>query len=229
MGGGMKGEQNYQTIVYEPTETRGIDVSKWQAGIDYKAVVANGFRFVFAKASDGLSGKDGSFQEHRKNAKAAGLLFGSYHFFRFDVDPILQANNYLGAIGNVQSGELPPVLDLEWDRYSQNYTDGKTMDESAAQNALKWLERIEAETGMVPIIYTNYYFFQGFKNPERFAKYTPWIPAYNTTADKVKIPPPWKSLVFWQYSEKLTMGGVDAVDGDIYFGTFTELKALCKA
>lgn len=232
MGGGMNGEKPYEPIPVEPTPepaiVEGIDCAKWQTGINYKAVVDAGFKFVFAKATDGLSGKDVAYNEHRQNAKKNGLIFGSYHFFRFDVDPLLQADNFLKTTGGVLPGELPPVLDLEWDRYSKNYGEGKTMDNAAAANALKYLDKVEAATGMVPIIYTNYYFFQGFSNPERFAKYTPWIPAYNTTANKVKVPPPWKKLVFWQYSESLKLGGVDAVDGNQYFGTLTELKKLCK-
>lgn len=209
-------------------EVRGVDCAKWQTGIRWKDVQAAGFEFAICKASDGATSKDVAYNEHRRGAKAAGLIFGSYHFFRFDIDPLIQAENFLKTMGDVQPGELPPCLDLEWDRYSKNQTEGKTMDEVAAKNALICLERIEKVTGMVPIVYTNYYFFQGFKNPERFAKYTPWIPAYNTTADKVRIPPPWKKLVFWQYSESLTLGGVDKVDGNIFFGTIDELKALVK-
>lgn len=229
MGGGMNGEKPYEPVkIEEPTQVKGVDCAKWQTGIRWGDVKAAGFDFAFCKATDGASGKDVAYNEHRKGAKSAGLLFGSYHFFRFDVDPLVQANNFLVTTGGVQVGELPLVLDLEWDRYSKNYGEGKTMDEAAAGSALKCLQRLEESTGIVPIVYTNYYFFQGFKNTERFAKYTPWIPAYNTTAEKVKVPPPWKKLVFWQYSESLKMGGVDAVDGNIYFGTPTQLKGLCK-
>ena len=65
----------------------GIDVSYWNAGIDWPKVRATGQRFVFAKASEGGSYVDPTFDDNWRGAKNVGLLRGAYHFFRCNIDP----------------------------------------------------------------------------------------------------------------------------------------------
>ncbi len=60
----------------------GIDVSYWNAGIDWPKVRAAGQRFTFIKASEGDGYLDPTFDDNWRGAKAAGLLRGAYHFFR---------------------------------------------------------------------------------------------------------------------------------------------------
>ena len=65
----------------------GIDVSYWNAGIDWPKVRATGQRFVFVKATEGSFYSDPTFDDNWLGAKSAGLLRGAYHFFRCNVDP----------------------------------------------------------------------------------------------------------------------------------------------
>lgn len=205
----------------------GLDVSHYQTGMDWKEAVAKGYKFCIAKAYDGKTGRDNLFVSHRANATTAGLTVGGYLFFRFDIDPILQAEKYM-EFANPITGELPPCVDNEWDKYSEKYGDGKHMDQEASDSLLRCLERVERLSGMVPILYTSYYFFQGFTNPERFAKYPLWVPAYHTTLDKVKIPKPWTKPIIWQNRDDITIGHATKCDGNVFLGTIDELKALCK-
>lgn len=40
-------------------QPKGIDISKWQGNVDWKAVVANGVSFVYIKATEGTSKSSG--------------------------------------------------------------------------------------------------------------------------------------------------------------------------
>lgn len=208
----------------------GVDVARYQSTIDWKLALSMGKRFCIAKASDGLrSSEDPMFDNHRAGSKAAGLIFGSYHFFRFDQDPIKQAENFLRITGGVLPGELPLTLDVEWDNQSKNerYHDGGRIDEGGALKALQCLWHLKEKTGMAPIIYTSNGFFSGLKKPDAFDEFIPWI-AHYTTFEKIKVPAPWKRPVFWQYSDDERINGVQAIDGDAFLGTFEELQALTK-
>ena len=73
----------------------GIDVSYWNAGIDWPKVRAAGQRYVFIKASEGDYYADPTFDENWRGAKTAGLLRGAYHFFRANIDARKQANKFI--------------------------------------------------------------------------------------------------------------------------------------
>jgi len=95
------------------------------------------------------------------------------------------------------------------------------------------LRKPEKQSGMTPMLYTNPYFFTGFRNPERFQRFLPWLSAYTTTESKVHLCKPWPRLVFWQNTEHLRMKGsngkiIEDVDGNKFEGSLNALRALCK-
>lgn len=73
----------------------GIDISYWNAGIDWPKVRAAGQRFVFAKASEGETYADPTFDDNWEGARSAGLLRGAYHFIRANLDAKKQANTII--------------------------------------------------------------------------------------------------------------------------------------
>lgn len=79
------------------TLVKGVDVSKWQATIDWTKVKGAGYDFAFIRASDGLNYPDGMFQANWQGAKAAGVIRGVYQFFRPSRDPIAQAGKMQAA------------------------------------------------------------------------------------------------------------------------------------
>ncbi|WKL00296.1 GH25 family lysozyme [Paenibacillus amylolyticus] len=62
--------------------TQGIDVSRYQGNIDWAKVKASGMTFVFIKATEGQTYTDPNYQKNVTSALAAGMLVGTYHFFR---------------------------------------------------------------------------------------------------------------------------------------------------
>ena len=75
---------------------------------------ASGRGFAIARVSDGTANPDPTFAANWSGIKAAGMVRGVYQFFRASVDPTAQANLLARApIGTLESGDLPPVADVE--------------------------------------------------------------------------------------------------------------------
>ena len=207
----------------------GIDVSYWDAGIDWPKVRATGQRFVFAKATEGDFHSDQTFGANWSGAKAAGLLRGAYHFFRANVDGKKQAARFIDYVKSVNDlGELPPVLDLE--------THDGQKKEKIIERAKVWLDLVEAAFGKKPIIYSAQYFLQDYFSeagggPPIWAKdYPLWLAQYpnNYSEDsKPFLPRGWFKWTFWQYSEKGRVNGINAsVDMNLFNGALEELYQL---
>lgn len=207
----------------------GIDVSYWNAGIDWPKVRATGQRFMFSKASEGDSYADPTFDDNWRGAKSAGLLRGAYHFFRCNVDPKKQATKFIDYVKSMNDdGELPPVLDLETH-------DGQSKAR-IIERSKTWLDLVEAAFGKKPIIYSGQYFLQDYLSeagggPPVWAKdYPLWLAQYpNQYIPGMQpfLPRGWFKWTFWQYSDRGRLNGINAnVDLNIYNGSLEELYSL---
>ncbi len=210
----------------------GVDVSYWDAGIDWPKVRAAGQRFVFAKATEGISYKDPTFDDNWFGARSAGFLRGTYHFFRCNVDAKKQADYFINYVRSVNDdGELPPVLDLETN-------DGMGKDKIVPAVKI-WLDRVEASLGKKPIIYSGKYFLQDYftlpgGGPPSWSKdYPLWLAQYPNQyveGSKPYLPNGWFNWTFWQYSDKGAVNGINAsVDMNVFNGTLEELYKFAGA
>ena len=84
----------------------GIDVSHYQAHVDWAAVAGGGVRFGFAKASEGTVVPDQYFLDNWNGMKAAGILRGAYHFFHPNADAQAQAHNFLQRLAVANGAAL---------------------------------------------------------------------------------------------------------------------------
>jgi GH25 family lysozyme M1 (1,4-beta-N-acetylmuramidase) len=108
----------------DPSASYGIDISHYDKEIPWSDLQAARVDYVYAKTSQGIRGVDATFAANWQAAQAAGLPRGAYHFMSAGVDGAAQANFFikqLNAAGGLQSGDLQPVLDLEWDNSGPNF------------------------------------------------------------------------------------------------------------
>jgi lysozyme len=196
----------------------GIDVSDYQATIDWNAVKGGGIEFAFVRVSDGTGYPDSTYDANWPGAKAAGVVRGTYQFFRSNEDPIAQADLMLQKMGTLDPGDLPPVADVE----STDNTDNATR----AQNLHAWLDHVQQATGMTPIIYTGGYFWEASVAAD-FSQYPLWHAGYTGGTCPSTIANQWQGWDFWQYSDSITVPGIPAggVDGDEFNGTVDQLRA----
>ena len=210
----------------------GIDVSYWNAGIDWPKVRATGQRFVVAKATEGDGYRDPTLDDNWFGAKSAGLLRGAYHFFRCNVDAKKQADNYIDYARTLKDdGEFPPVLDLE--------THDNVKKDKIIPAVKIWLDRVGAAFGKKPIIYSGFYFLKDYLSeagggPPVWAKdYPLWLAQYPnqyTEGMQPSLPMGWFSWTIWQYSEKGRLNGINAnVDLDLFNGTLEDLYKFTGA
>lgn len=92
----------------------GIDVSKWNGGIDFNKVKSAGVKFVIIRAGFGVSGIDRLFKANYTAAKEAGLKIGVYWYSYAKTKAELQneISAFLNAIKGMQF-EMPVYWDIE--------------------------------------------------------------------------------------------------------------------
>lgn len=204
----------------------GVDVSYWNASVDWSEVSAAGMKFVFVKASEGESYVDPTFRKNWEGTKTAGMLRGAYHFFRSNADPGRQADCFINALkATGDMGDLPPAIDLE-------SNDGQP-NQRVISRAKAWMDRVQSAVNKRPIIYSSQYFLQdhfsepGGGPPAWVKDYPLWVAQYPkryTPGMQPGLPRGWTQWKFWQYSDKGRVDGViDKVDLDLFNGSLEEL------
>jgi GH25 family lysozyme M1 (1,4-beta-N-acetylmuramidase) len=218
---------------------QGIDLSKWQTGIDWDRVAAGPTRFVWVKATEGEGYDDPMLRSHLVGARSRGLDAGVYHFARPDSDPITSAAHHcqdvrrLCEFGPI-SLTLPHALDLESAPKSMSPT-------QIVDWAVEWLRETQITTNQVPIVYSYRSFVSERIAPatgaERIAQYPLWLASYPcesdsdthetirtsaTGLDTTSRRPlawtafgralPWAGPHVWQWTGR---GRVDGIPGDV--------------
>ncbi len=205
------------TNAAQETYLTGIDVSHYQGTVNWRDVKAAGCAFAFAKATESTSIVDSQFAENWDGMKSAGLVRGAYHFFRPEQDAVAQANHFLQVV-QLEAGDLPPVIDIE-------LNDGVTGGVLIA-GVGNWIDTVAQATGTTPMIYTAAYFWNEYMN-DGFGKFPLWIAHYGATPQP--LPHGWADWTFWQYSQSLSIAGVNgAADHNYFNGSLSDLQALAK-
>jgi lysozyme len=196
----------------------GIDVSKYQQIIawdEVKAMQVKKIRlgFVFIKATEGIGNTDPQFKRNWKRSKDAGIIHGAYHFFLATKDGREQAENFIKTV-DLKTGDLPPVLDIE-----QSYGISK---ELIKKEVKKWLDIVEVNYNVKPIIYTNIDFYKQNLGSD-FDTYPLWVAHYYQPRQP-RISRDW---VFWQHNDNGRVNGVlSPVDFNVYSGDSVEFRQL---
>ncbi|MES2881217.1 MAG: glycoside hydrolase family 25 protein [Bacteroidota bacterium] len=199
-------------------QIHGIDVSKYQDRISWEAVQQMQVQdvrlhFAFMKATEGISNSDSYFKRNWKKSKDAGMVRGAYHFFIASKDGRTQAQNFIKKV-ELQTGDLPPVLDVE-----QNFGTSATQ---LRKEIKEWLEVAEQHYGVRPIIYTYVVFYEKYLQGY-FDDYPLWV-AHYLQPNQPRIQRSWS---FWQHSEKGKVNGIRAnVDFNVFNGDSLAFSSL---
>ena len=192
----------------------GIDVSHHKGAIDWHKVKKAGAQFSYAKATEGRTYVDSRFVANHQGARAAGLPVGAYHFLSHGTLPKDQAANFISNYKPVRmSDDLPPVLDLEWDkRPGTNYDrwNGQS-SKQIVEKCLTWLDIVEREFGVQPLIYTNKNWWENMLGDEgrRLASYKIWMSRYGKFNLPAPPMPDGLSWAIWQFTEHGRIPGID--------------------
>jgi GH25 family lysozyme M1 (1,4-beta-N-acetylmuramidase) len=194
---------------------QGIDVSHWQGAIGWNQVAASGIRFAFVKATEGQSYNDPMYATNRSGAKAAGVVFGAYHFASPDLTPndaVLEADHFL-SVARPASHDLIPALDLE-------VSNGLSVTQLQIWTR-DWLHEVRARLGVKAVIYTSPSFWRtNMGDTPAFANggyRLLWIANWGVASPDVPASN-WSgfSWTFWQWTSSGTVPGISGrVDRDV--------------
>ncbi len=187
----------------------GIDVSHWEGDIDFQEVKRAGIRFVYMKASEGVSYIDPDFERNYREARKARLKIGFYHYVTAgsEEEARAQARHFADVIwGKVYHG--CPVMDFE---SFDSLTKDQINDISAA-----FLRELREVTGKRVAIYSD---ANNATNTfdERLAVYPLWIADYGVARPDMRNH--WKRWAGWQYTDA---GRVEGIRGRVDRDYFTE-------
>lgn len=215
----------------------GIDVSRHQGAWDWENLALYADRkgdvyassypsahevqpplFVLMKATEGSDIVDPMYAGNVAQAREGRLHKGSYHFMTTMSDIETQIDNFIrNAV--VEPGDFPPVLDIEISH--------RRMEEVGVKNvqdmALKWLEAIEAEFGVRPVIYTNDRFRKLYLGRPEFASYDYWMARYSRKG------PDSGRWLLWQFTQTGRPRGISGQsDLNIFNGTYSEFLSYIE-
>jgi GH25 family lysozyme M1 (1,4-beta-N-acetylmuramidase) len=196
----------------------GIDVSHWQGTINWASVKASGRSFAIAKATEGTSFKDSSYDTNKAGAMGQGMMFGAYHFAQPANDPVREADWFVDN-ARYQHGMLIPTLDLE-------RTGGLTSTALTAW-VKAWLTRVDQRLGVKAMIYMSPSFWRTSMGDSRWFADNGyailWVAHWGVSSPSIPASN-WggRSWTFWQYTSDGAVPGIAGrVDLNRYkFSTF---------
>ncbi|MBP3253972.1 MAG: hypothetical protein J6M30_05655 [Bacteroidales bacterium] len=199
-------------IDYNRFPVSGIDISAHQGNVDWKLVADSKVSFAFLKATEGAGFVDKMFETNWKEAKKRNIIVGAYHFFKFNKDGRIQAQNFISTV-KLTENDLPPVVDFE---ASYGNRLGKYNAKQIQKQLLKCLRELEKHYKCKPIIYTNVESYTKFIKGN-FDEYPLWLCKLCNEPNKNTQ---WK---FWQYTHKGSVPGIKGnVDMNIFNGSYSD-------
>jgi lysozyme len=167
-----------------------VDLSHHNTITSFEDARAAGVQAVIHKATEGVTFVDAMHDDRKARAKAAGLLWGAYHFGTGG-DVIGQVAHFL-SIANPAPGDLL-VLDFEPNPTEQTMT---------LADAEEFVTRVKAATGRVPVLYSGRSFLMsqlGVNTTTPLAECPLWIARY--APEVGELPAAFSRFAIWQYTD----------------------------
>lgn len=189
----------------------GIDISHHNGRINWGKVTKKhkDIRFVYIKATEGISYTDSYYSYNLKHARKKGILAGSYHFFSYS-RPAKEQFRHFSSTVDANKQDIIPMVDFE--RYGSKKNADKVIKELK-----KFCQMVKDHYGVYPMIYTNEHIYNELLWKD-FGKYHLFIANYRSE-------PSLKGnarYTIWQYSDKGRLEGVDEnVDLNRFHHTFS--------
>ena len=180
---------------------KGIDISKWQAGIDLSKIDTD---FVICKATEGVGYTDKNCDGFYQQAKSLGKKLGVYHFARPDLRNTATAEADW-FVRETKGYHKEAILILDWE----------SGDLGNVTWAKSWLDRVYEKTGVKPVIYMSASVMSSYDwSSVANADYGLWVANYGsnngTAQESVFDRYPlkyWSFYALWQYTSTGKLSG----------------------
>jgi GH25 family lysozyme M1 (1,4-beta-N-acetylmuramidase) len=185
---------------------RGLDVSQHQGEIGWSLVAGAGYRFVYAKATEGRTHEDPTWRINRAGAAAAGLEVGAYHYWWPKRDAKIQAEHFfhVATQGGKRALPLAPALDVEMDNDLEPAEINARLQSLIDETTRLW--------GRVPVIYSSRRVYTewglaGMEKPAG-AECPFWMVSWSS---KERLVAPWDSWALWQTGPERGVPGINSL------------------
>ncbi|NRP85230.1 Lysozyme M1 [Ensifer adhaerens] len=215
--------------VFSPPETysvRGVDVSRFAGDLAFDAISGSGLvKFMYAKATQGMEGRDAKFQQYQQAAREKELSFGGYHVL--DCSPAeAQFKNIVAAVPR-DKNLLPIAVDLEWYRSGPHSLFASCADNPETVRSI--LEQLVSELkdyyGKRPIIYTSRFGVADILKGD-FNDFGLWYADFRKTTPGYTGDNPW---TLWQMTDRGRIPGITGdVDYNVFFGSKEQFAAFAE-
>ena len=199
----------------------GVDLSRWQSGVDWQLARGSGVNFAFVKATEGGDVFDPLFPSHWTHSAAVGVRRGAYHLYYHCRPAAEQARWFIAHVPR-DPAALPPVLDMEWTPTSPTCRTRPPAAEVRA-SARVFLTAVGRHYGKQPILYVTPDFYRD-NDLGRLSGVTFWL---RSVAAPVHETYPRQGWTFWQYSGTGQVPGIAGkVDLNVFGGTARQWAAF---
>ncbi len=211
-GNKVTGQQVIQGISYTFSSdgvrsgTIGIDVSRYQSGINWTKVKNAGINFVMIRCGyrgygSGALVEDPMYASHISGAKAAGLRVGVYFFSQAvnEAEAVEEASMAV-SLANKYGINMPIAIDSEYAAGGRGRADG--LSKSARTAITKAFCNTVRSAGHTPMVYASKSWFGSHLNASELSGYRIWVAHY---ADKCGYTGTYH---IWQNTDKGTVDGV---------------------
>lgn len=208
----VTGQQVIQGISYTFSSegvrsgTIGIDVSKYQTGINWTKVKNAGINFVMIRCGyrgygSGVLVEDPMFRSHISGAKAAGLRVGVYFFSQAitEAEAVEEASMAV-SLAKKYGINMPIAIDSEYAAGGAGRADG--LSKSARTSITKAFCNTVKSAGYTPMVYASKSWFSSHLDVSQLSGYRIWVAHY---ADKCGYTGTYH---IWQNTDKGKVDGI---------------------
>lgn len=193
---------------YSKADYDGIDVSHYQGTIDWNEIEKNKkIQFVFVKATDGSTGRDGKYRRNVNGARKAKKMVGAYHFLSSKRSVRLQFEEFRSTVrkGDI---DLIPMLDVEiiYDKKTgkEKYGVIGWSNKQVQDSTMLFVQLCKEQYGVAPLIYCAQNFYKHRLAPH-FDRHYLYISRYNSNPPSLSN---GTKANIWQYSETGRVKGI---------------------
>lgn len=190
------------------TTFQGIDVSRYQGGINWTQVKAAGIDFVMIQVAyrDGVYGtlaEDRYFKTNIQGALAAGLDVGVYFFSQaVTEDEAREEADYAMELVEQYKITYPICIDSEYRKNGR----ANSLNAAVRTNVVKAFCKEVSDRGYKAMVYASKSWFEDNLYMNYLSDYEVWLARYNS------VPEYTGTFHMWQYTNK---GRVSGIIGDV--------------
>lgn len=198
---------------------RGVDVSHHNGFINWAQLKTEGVAFAYIKATEGVSHRDRSYINNYLSAKETDIKLGTYHFYTFGLDGVMQANHFIRH-AKVDKLDLIPAIDVEHSP-SNKYNIDKNYIKMVIEELKKLEQTLFDYYGVHPIIYTNKDCYKLYIK-KHFPENLIWMSDLHNEPTIEE-----NEWVIWQFSHTGQLNGVkEAVDLNYFRYSYRQFNKL---